>query len=92
MGSVTAFPLNPSGRLARSDATPSRHRATEFEIDEDRHRNRVNLLGAIVGVLLIAAGWWIVNSLAETQRAQSCYATGNYCSLMSIGAQILQAE
>jgi polyhydroxyalkanoate synthase subunit PhaC len=37
-------------------------------------------LPAIVVVLLIAAGWWIVNSLAETQKAQTCHATGtNYC-------------
>jgi hypothetical protein len=83
MGSITAYPSDSLAHQTRSDAHTFRHGATEFEIDEDRHRNRVNLLGAIVAVLLIAAGWWIVNSLGETQKAQSCYATGtNYCSLI----------
>jgi hypothetical protein len=82
MGSITALPSNPSVRPARSDVNTFKTGATEFEIDEERHRNRVNLLGAIVAVLLIAAGWWIVNSLAGTQKTQSCYATGTYyCSL-----------
>jgi hypothetical protein len=66
MGSITAFPSNPSINPTPSDAHTFRHGAAEFEIDEERHRNRVNLLGAIVAVLLIAAGWWIVNSLAGT--------------------------
>jgi hypothetical protein len=80
---MAAFPSNPSINPTPLDTHTFRHGATEFEIDEDRHRNRVNLLGAIVAVLLIAAGWWIVNSLGETQKAQSCYATGtNYCSLI----------
>jgi hypothetical protein len=78
MASLTVGPSNPS-----VDPTRSRDGAAEFEIDEERHRNRVNLLAAVVAVLLIAAGWWIVNSLVETQRAQSCYATGTlYCSLI----------
>jgi hypothetical protein len=83
MASITALPSNPSINPTPSDAHTFRPGATEFEIDEARHRNRVNLLGATVAVLLIGAGWWIVNSLAETQKAQSCYATGtNYCSLI----------
>jgi hypothetical protein len=81
MASLTALPSNPSVDPTRSDAHAFRHGGTEFEIDVARHRNRVNLFAAIVVVLLIAAGWWIVSSLAETQRAQSCYATGAfYCS------------
>jgi hypothetical protein len=82
MASLTAVPSKASVDPTRSDAHTFRHGAAEFEIDEERHRNRVNLLAAVVAVLLIAAGWWIVNSLAETQKAQSCYATGTYCSLI----------
>jgi hypothetical protein len=80
MASIAALPSPTPAHQTRSDTHPYRHGA-EYEIDEERHRNRVNLLGAIVAVLLIAAGWWIVNSLAGTQKAQSCYGTGTYCSL-----------
>jgi hypothetical protein len=66
MGSITAFSSNPSMNPTPSDAHTFTARATQLEIDEERYRSRVNLLGAIVAVLLIAAGWWIVNSLATT--------------------------
>jgi len=83
MTSLTALPANPAVEPTRPDARPFRHGAAEREVDEERYRNRANLAAAIAAVLLIVAGWWIVNSLAETQRAQSCYASGTqYCSLI----------
>ena len=48
MASITALPSNPSINPTPLDTHTFGHGATEFEIDEDRHRNRVNLLGAIV--------------------------------------------
>ena len=54
----------------------------ERESDEERYRLRVNLAAAVAVVVLIAAGWWLVNSMAETQKAHGCYASGaRYCSL-----------
>jgi hypothetical protein len=86
MASITAFPRQPAINPTRSDANPFRNGAdldAEFEIDEYRHRNRVNLFAAIAVVLLIAAGWWLVNSLVETEKVHGCYASGaHYCSVI----------
>ena len=65
MASVVAFPKESAVNRTRKDANHADLDA-EFEIDEQRHRNRVNLFAPIVVVFLIAVGWWIVNSLAGT--------------------------
>jgi hypothetical protein len=84
MASLTAFPQESAVNPARSDANPFRNGAdlnSGPEINGERYRNRANLLAAVVAVLLITAGWWIVNSLAETQRVHGCYTSGTrYCS------------
>jgi hypothetical protein len=86
MGSVTAFPPEPGISSTRPDANVFRNGAdldAGLESDEQRHRDRVNLLAAIAAILLIAAGWWIASSFVETQKAQGCYASGTrYCSLI----------
>jgi len=85
MTAIVAFsqkrPVN--GTLGEAGlASNSGDLAAERESDEEHYRLRVNLAAAVVAVVLIAAGWWIVNSLAETQKAQGCYASGShYCSL-----------
>jgi hypothetical protein len=85
MASLIAFP--PKSAIhppTRSDANPFRNGAdlnAGPEIDEERYRNRANLLAAVVAVLLITAGWWIMNSLVETQKVQGCFTSGTrYCS------------
>jgi hypothetical protein len=84
MASLTAFPQDSAVNPTRSDANSFRNGAdskAEAEIDEERYRNRANLFAAVVAVLLITAGWWIVNSLAETEKVHRCYASGTrYCS------------
>jgi hypothetical protein len=55
----------------------------EPERDEGSRRDRVNLSAALVVILLIATGLWIVNSLVDTQKLHGCYASGTrYCSLI----------
>jgi hypothetical protein len=84
MASIIAFPQKSAVNRTRPDANPFRNGAdlnAEPESDEGRHR--VNLSAAIVVVLLVAAGLWIVNSLVDTQKVQGCYASGTrYCSLI----------
>ena len=75
MASIVAFPQKKAVKPTRRDAE------AELEIDEDSQRGRINFFAAIALVLVIAAGWWLVNSLVETQRVQGCYASGtHYCS------------
>jgi hypothetical protein len=84
MASITAFPLKRAVGPTRRDADPFKNGAgsrAELEIDEDSQRGRVNFFAAIALVLVIAAGWWLVNSFVEMQRVQGCYASGTrYCS------------
>jgi hypothetical protein len=85
MASLIAFPHESAVSRTRPAANPSRNGAdlnAESKLDE-RYRNRANLLAAVVAVLLITAGWWIVNSLVDTQKVQGCYPSGSrYCSLI----------
>ena len=79
MSSITAFPPEAALNRTRKDADRGPTAASE----DDRQRGRVNLFAAIAVVLLIAAGWWLVNSFVETQKVQGCYASGTrYCSLI----------
>ena len=82
MTSITAFPREAVLNRPLQDAD-SFGRGPTAASEEDRQRGRVNLFAAIAVVLLIAAGWWLVNSFVESQKVQGCYASGTrYCSLI----------
>jgi hypothetical protein len=82
MTSITAFPREAALNRPRKEAV-SFDRGAKAASEEDRQRGRVNLFAAIAVVLLIAAGWWLVNSFVEAQKVQGCYASGTrYCSLI----------
>jgi len=53
---------------------------TEFErgdTDDDyRHRMAMNALGLLVTILLILAGIWLVDKIAEMRKNQDCYLSG----------------
>jgi hypothetical protein len=84
MSFITALPQEPAISPTRQDTNPFMNGAgSNADLEEERYRDRVNLVAAIVVVLLIAAGWWMVSSVVETQKAQGCYASGTrYCSLI----------
>ena len=86
MTSIVAFSRKHPADRTLGEARPARNNMDSTaarESDEERARLRVNLAAAVVAVVLIAAGCWIVNSLAETQKIQSCTASGaRYCSLI----------
>lgn len=87
MASIAAFPQERIVSRTPGDAVASKSSGdlkAELESDEDcRQRGRVNLFAAVTVIVLIAAGWWLVNSLVETQKVQGCYASGTrYCSLI----------
>src|SRR5215510_9566546 len=44
--------------------------------DDYRHRMTMNALGFLVTVLLILAGVWLVDKIAELRKVQDCYLTG----------------
>jgi hypothetical protein len=44
--------------------------------DDYRHRMTVNALGLVVTVLLVVAGVWLANKVAETRAAQDCFLSG----------------
>ena len=44
--------------------------------DDYRHRMTMNLLGFLVTIVLIVAGLWLVDKIAEFRKAQDCYLSG----------------
>jgi hypothetical protein len=58
-------PVRDLGKYERGDA-----------VDDYRHRMTMNLLGLMVTILLIVAGIWIVDKIAEMRKNQDCYLSG----------------
>ena len=44
--------------------------------DDYRHRMTMNVLGFLVTILLIVAGLWMVDKIAEIPKNQDCYLSG----------------
>jgi hypothetical protein len=44
--------------------------------DDYRHRMKMNVLGLVATVLLIVAGIWIVDKIAEMRKNQDCFLSG----------------
>jgi len=44
--------------------------------DDYRHRMIMNGIGLLVTILLVIAGIWIVDQIAEMRRNQDCYLSG----------------
>lgn len=44
--------------------------------DDYRHRMTVNVLGLVVTILLVVAGIWLADKIAETRAAQDCFLSG----------------
>jgi hypothetical protein len=82
MTSIAAFPRETAPKRPHK-GVDSFDRGPTAASEDDRQRGRVNLFAAIAVVLLIAAGWWLVNSFVESLKVQGCYAAGTrYCSLI----------
>jgi hypothetical protein len=90
-------PLRPRGginrRWPRSPARPPNDGSvddlTKFEQsepeDDYRHRMMVNVLGLVVTVLLVVAGVWLANKIADTRKVQDCVLSGrNNCTPIDV--------
>lgn len=44
--------------------------------DDYRHRMTMNGIGLLITILLIVAGIWIVDKIAEMRKNQDCYLSG----------------
>jgi hypothetical protein len=44
--------------------------------DDYRHRMTVNVLGLVVTILLVVAGIWLADKIAETRATQDCFLSG----------------
>jgi hypothetical protein len=51
-------------------------RTTQDGPEEYRHRMAMNGLGALVLIALMAAGWWIADSMANLRKNQDCALSG----------------
>ena len=46
------------------------------EEETEAERRRTNMVLAVVAVLLIGAGLWLVNALVDARKAQQCFESG----------------
>lgn len=91
MGRVLTFRPRPSARPRLATRVRSRHGSVDIggpqnddlakyehnnESDDYGHRMRMNAAAIVVLVLLIAAGVWIANTMAEMQKNQDCVLQG----------------
>ncbi len=86
MTSITAFPQGRDANRTRGDADPP-SKGVEWksapESEQEDNRGRANLFAVAALIVLMAVGWWMVNSFIQTEKAQGCYASGaRYCSLI----------
>jgi hypothetical protein len=62
-----------------------KYERTGAEPDDYRHRMIVNLVGFAICVVLIGAGLWLANTIAELRRDQDCVLSGRRnCAQISI--------
>jgi hypothetical protein len=77
--SVPASPFPDMGQYERAGIEP----------DDYRHRMIVNVVGFAVCVLLVVAGVWLANKIAELRRDQDCVLSGRRnCAQISINGNL----
>jgi hypothetical protein len=65
------WPANSN--LPVRDLTKYEHGETA---DDYRHRMTMNVLGLLVTIVLVVAGIWLVDKIAEMRKNQDCYLSG----------------
>jgi hypothetical protein len=57
--------------------------------DDYRHRMLMNVLGFLTCVVLVAAGVWIANAIAELRRHQDCVFSGRHdCAHIDVPSRL----
>jgi hypothetical protein len=67
------LPRHPRPDLPTDDLAKYERAETE---DDYRHRMRMNLLALVVTILLVVAGIWIADTIAEMRKSQDCFLSG----------------
>jgi hypothetical protein len=81
-----AAPEGLSGRPAIEDIGKYEHGGRE---DDYRHRMLMNVLGFLTCVVLVAAGLWIANAIAELRSHQDCVFSGRHdCAHIDVPSRV----
>jgi hypothetical protein len=80
-------------RAARSDRPPAIEDIGKYEggerEDDYRHRMLMNVLGFLTCAVLIAAGVWIANAIAELRSHQDCVFSGRHdCAHIDVPSRL----
>lgn len=71
-----------------STSTPLRSVASQVaprneDRDEFQQRMKMNCFAAVVIIVLLILGFWLVDAMVDVQKTQGCYASGAHsCSLI----------
>ena len=94
------LPFRPRGALfarpvprppAAPDTVPDleKFERTPDEPDDFRHRMLMNVLGFLTCAVLIAAGVWIANAIAELRSHQDCVFSGRHdCAHIDVPSRV----
>jgi hypothetical protein len=81
-------PFRPRGRAQGWRGRPAVPQADDLPVsdlkefehsepeDDYRHRMTVNALGLLVTILLVVAGIWLADKIADTRATQDCFLSG----------------
>jgi hypothetical protein len=79
-------PSGLPGRPAVEDIGKYEHGGRE---DDYRHRMLMNVLGFLTCAILVAAGVWIANSIAELRSHQDCVFSGRHdCAHIDVPSRV----
>jgi F0F1-type ATP synthase assembly protein I len=74
-GRILRFRQRRSSDLEAPDDDLAKYEKSR-EPDDYRHRMTMNIAGLIVVAVLVGAGLWLVNAIADLRKNQDCALTG----------------
>ncbi|MBV8840430.1 MAG: hypothetical protein JO000_28160 [Alphaproteobacteria bacterium] len=91
-GTGRVVPLRPVRRVGLA-GRPAIEDIGKYESggreDDYRHRMLMNVLGFLTCVILVAAGVWIANSIAELRSHQDCVFSGRHdCAHIDVPSRV----
>ena len=91
-GTGRVVPLRPARRVGLA-GRPAIEDIGKYESggreDDYRHRMLMNVLGFLTCVILVAAGVWIANSIAELRSRQDCVFSGRHdCAHIDVPSRV----
>ena len=71
------FPFTPRGHSAQATKTALRDPVRQLEDEEDHRRMQQNVAAALIILMLVGAGFWLIDHLRTSARIAACVEAGH---------------